>query len=190
MELARNARLPVPVPRQPSGRIARHCSCPGARKAIGANSQQPWRVWALGRAFGRMQARIHAVRAPALGSASDADWIAWAGPDEPGLQAILRRTASKNCTLLHLDYHPLNVLTDGTQITAVLDWANARSGDARADVARTYTILAVQPLGPGRQPLALGALRHLLARSWRRGYEEVAGPLHGWLRSTHGQGWQ
>jgi aminoglycoside phosphotransferase (APT) family kinase protein len=137
-----------------------------------------------------MQARIHAVRAPALGSASDADWIAWAGPDEPGLQAILRRTASKNCTLLHLDYHPLNVLTDGTQITAVLDWANARSGDARADVARTYTILAVQPLGPGRQPLALGALRHLLARSWRRGYEEVAGPLHGWLRSTHGQGWQ
>jgi aminoglycoside phosphotransferase (APT) family kinase protein len=180
MGLAHHAHLPVPTVHATAvwqGRPALLLSwCPGS--PFGQTLQQhPWRVWSLARAFGRMQAHIHAVHAPTLATQPSAEWIAWAGPDEPRLQATLRRTASKEAALLHLDYHPLNVLTDGTQITAVLDWANARGGDPRADVARTYTILVVEPYGPGRQALALGMLRRLLAWSWRRGYEEVAGPL-------------
>jgi len=139
--------------------------------------QQPWCVWRLGRAFGRMQARIHAVPAPTLGAQPTADWITWAGSDEAKLQAMLRRIASKEAALLHLDYHPLNVLTDGTAITAILDWANARGGDPRADVARTYTILMVEPYMPGRQPLLLGMMRRIFTWSWQRGYAETAGPL-------------
>jgi hypothetical protein len=47
---------------------------------------------------------------------------------------------------------------------------------ARVPVQIVY-ILAVQPYQPGRQSLALGLLRRLLAWSWRRGYERAAGPL-------------
>jgi hypothetical protein len=106
-----------------------------------------------------------------------ADWIAWAGAAEPALQAALRRTAGDESSFLHLDYHPLNVLTDGRSITAVLDWANARAGDPRADVARTYTILVVEPHGPGRQSLAWSVVRRLFAWCWQQGYRQVAGPL-------------
>ena len=77
--------------------------------------------------------------------------------------------------LLHLDYHPLNVMTDGRRMTAVLDWANARVGDPRADVARSHSILAIEPSWP-RGPY-IAAFRQILARAYLRGYEQVAGPL-------------
>jgi aminoglycoside phosphotransferase (APT) family kinase protein len=96
-------------------------------------------------------------------------------PDEHRLHAALQHVAHPTPKLLHLDYHPLNVLTDGTRITAVLDWANARAGDTRADVARTYTILMVEPYTPGRQPHAVTLVRRLLTWSWRRGYEQAGG---------------
>jgi aminoglycoside phosphotransferase (APT) family kinase protein len=134
-------------------------------------------VGVLGSAFGATQAQIHRVVAPAPLAERRADWIGWAGSDEHELHDRLRAAAGDAAALLHLDYHPLNVLTDGRRITAVLDWANARAGDPRADVARTYTILMVEPYGPGRQSLLLSVARRLLARSWRRGYERVAGPL-------------
>src|SRR5207253_1308982 len=69
----------------------------------------------------------------------------------------------------------LNVMTDGRQITAVLDWANARVGDPRADAARSYSILAIEPSWP-RQP-HITIFRQVLARAWRCGYEQAAGPL-------------
>lgn len=139
--------------------------------------QRPSQFWQIANAFGQMQAQIHHVPADVLLSQPAGDWIAWVGDGEVALQALLRRVASPSFALLHLDYHPLNVLSDGVQITAVLDWANARCGDPRADAARTYTILTQEPWMPGRQPPHIGLMRHLLAWRWRRGYESVAGSL-------------
>jgi aminoglycoside phosphotransferase (APT) family kinase protein len=137
--------------------------------------RQPWRTWRLGGAFGRMQAQIHAI-APAPDPAlPPEDWIGWAGAGETALRERLRVAAGQAQQLLHLDFHPLNVMTDGRQITAVLDWANARVGDPRADVARSYTILAIDPAWP-RQP-HIAVFRRILALAWRRGYEQAAGPL-------------
>ena len=180
MQAAHEAHVPVPAIHA-SGtwhdRPALLLSwCPGLplRDAL---RRQPWRAPALGAAFGRAQARIHHVAPPAEWQDQRADWIGWAGPDDRQLGAALRRLARPAPALLHLDYHPLNVLADGRRVTAVLDWANARAGDPRADVARTYTILMVEPHQPGRQPLRLSLVRRLLASSWRRGYQQVAGPL-------------
>jgi hypothetical protein len=78
--------------------------------------------------------------------------------------------------LLHLDYHPLNVLTENGKVTAVLDWANATTGDPRADLARTLSILRMAPLPTG----LTGAVARIQLRAfeagWRYGYEEVVGP--------------
>jgi aminoglycoside phosphotransferase (APT) family kinase protein len=180
MEAAREAGVPVPAIRAAGswrGRPALLLSwCAGVPLAA-AIRRWPWRLLSLGRAFGRTQAHIHRITIRAGWQHQQANWIDWAGAGEQRLQAALRGLARPEPALLHLDYHPQNVLSDGKQITAVLDWANARAGDPRADVARTYTILMVEPYTPGWQSPALALARRLLAWSWRRGYEQVAGPL-------------
>jgi aminoglycoside phosphotransferase (APT) family kinase protein len=180
MEAARQAHVPVPTIHTSGVWHERPVLllswCPGV-SLWEAIRRQPWRVWSLGRAFGRIQAQIHQIPTRGRWHQQQTDWIAWAGPDEHRLKTALQHVARPAPALLHLDYHPLNVLTDGTQITAVLDWANTRVGDPRADVARTYTILMVEPYTPARQPLALSFVRRLVMRSWRRGYEQVGGAL-------------
>jgi aminoglycoside phosphotransferase (APT) family kinase protein len=72
--------------------------------------------------------------------------------------------------LLHLDYHLLNVLVDDHHITAVLDWTNARSGDPRADLARTFTILNVEPLPPSLSKPLIRCVLWIFTRGWQHGY--------------------
>jgi aminoglycoside phosphotransferase (APT) family kinase protein len=149
--------------------------CPG-EPLLNRLMREPWRVWSLGVAFGRSQAAVHRISPPSEWLNSADRWMGWAGSNEQLLQDRLRQTTYRPA-LLHLDFHPLNVLTDGVRITAILDWVNAQVGDPRADVARTYTILRVQPNPGGRQPLSHWVFRRLLALAWRRGYEAQAGPL-------------
>lgn len=134
---------------------------------------RPERALVLGRLFGAMQATIHAVPAP---RGLDVDpWRAAAGPlgDQLPFPPLL------GGALLHLDYHPLNVLTDGEAVTGVIDWANARAGDPRADLARTMTIL--QLALPGHADLVpphVLAVLPLFDLGWRRRYARVLGRLH------------
>jgi aminoglycoside phosphotransferase (APT) family kinase protein len=138
---------------------------------------RPWRAWRLGVLFGRMQAAIHAVPAPDVLMRRPDAWIAWAGPAEESLQVRLRATEHRADALLHLDYHPLNVMTDGTRVTGVLDWTNARAGDPRADAARTITILRVDVTRGGVSLVLERGVRSLFERGWRHGYAQTAGPL-------------
>jgi aminoglycoside phosphotransferase (APT) family kinase protein len=125
-----------------------------------------------------MQARIHQVKTPDdLFQKPDA-WLKWTGPGQDELVSAIEALGPRKDALLHLDYHPLNVMTDGSQVTAVLDWANALAGDPRADLARTFTILRVLPSEPGSPPLVMTIFRYTFSRAWRTGYKQVAGPCH------------
>ena len=88
------------------------------------------------------------------------DRLGGAGKEAPA--ARLRETAPREDPLVHLDYHPLNVMTDGERVTGVLDWTNARAGDPRADYARTLTILRLDSGRPatraGRPPGVRGGV--------------------------------
>jgi aminoglycoside phosphotransferase (APT) family kinase protein len=149
--------------------------CPG-RTLLDALQTQPWRIPSLGLAFGRMQARIHAVSATTLHS-HRGDWISWAGPDEMHLQEHLRALNPRMDALLHGDYHPLNVMAEGARITGVLDWPNARAGDPRADLARTFAILRYPP-GLRVSRVERTAIT-LFLRCWWRGYQRAAGRVEG-----------
>lgn len=96
----------------------------------------------LGRRCGQVLARIHRVdaaevrrRAAVIG---ERDWVGWAGARAERLAPLLR--GFDDHRLLHLDFHPDNLMLAGDQIV-VLDWANVRVGPAAADLARTASII-------------------------------------------------
>jgi hypothetical protein len=155
--------------------------CPG-RPMAEELAARPWRAWPLGVLFGRCQADIHGRLSPEALRAGRA-WIDWAGPGEEALAARLRETAPREDSLVHLDYHLLNVMTDAKRITGVLDWTNARAGDPRADYARTLTILRLDSGTASTRGLAV--LR-VFEAGWRRGYWRIAGrpadlaPYYAW----------
>jgi len=45
-------------------------------------------------------------------------------------------------SIVHMDYHPQNVLVRGVRVTGVIDWVNADCGDRHLDAATTSVILA------------------------------------------------
>ena len=71
----------------------------------------------------------------------------------PGLmEAHARLTAraaefrSAPLSLLHLDYHPQNVLVRGMRVSGVIDWVNTDIGDRHLDAAMTAAILSSSAL--------------------------------------------
>jgi hypothetical protein len=148
---------------------------PLAEVLLGDPSDRP-RIRDLGVAFGQVQAAIHALPPPTDLPTRASLWDASAVPD-PTLASCLARQPARSPALIHLDYHPLNVLVEGNRVTAVLDWANARSGDPRADLARTLSIIRLAPL-PDAPTVETGrAMRRAFEAGWRRGYEQAAGPI-------------
>lgn len=150
---------------------------PGQRFDL-ALQATPWRAWRLGVAFGETQARMHQALAPAALREADRPWIAWAEPPAVLRDLLLAATDDRE-TLLHLDYHPRNVLVEGSRVSAVLDWTNARAGDRRADLARTDAILRFGPIAAGLPSPIARVVTRGFAAGWRHGYRERAGPVRG-----------
>lgn len=175
------AGIPVPTVEasgQWEGRPALVLSwCPGTT-CLAYLVRRPWTAWRQGVAFGRLQARIHRVEPPAalLEGAPDG-WLAWAGERYPEIEARVREMDVSVASLVHFDYHPLNVLTDGRHVTGVIDWPNSAAGDPRADLARTATLLLTASAPPGPTRLIVAAFRRLFYLAWRRGYRSEAGPV-------------
>lgn len=160
------ARAGVPVPRLHAdvavdGVVALLLEWCAGTAAADLLQRDPEAAEAYGVGFGEAQRRLHAVAAPGL-LPSAAGWHGVGGDRLPvGSQ------------LLHLDYHPLNVLMDAATVTAILDWTNARRGHPTLDLARTYTLLHVDPSLPHEARAVLVAF----AAGWVRGYGPEAGEI-------------
>lgn len=147
--------------------------CPGEPMS-GFASRQPWRTWSAAANAGRLQARLHRVKAPAE-IRQRRYWLKWV--KDPALVEQLRAISAADDALLHGDYHPRNILMSGGAITGVIDWTTVCAGDPRADVARTVTILLLAPVFRRWQRIALAPLLRLMAWAWLRGYSAEAGEL-------------
>lgn len=166
----------VPVPRVHAsgvheGRPALLLDWCEGMMVVEALGRWPERATMLGEACGETLAGIHAVPAPA--EMPEHGWLGWSGlrPGDPLYQRLV--AAARRDRLLHLDYHPLNILTDGRRLTAILDWTNTHAGDPRADLARTIAILRLDAgdLHPGTRPIL-----RAFERGLRSGYQRIAGP--------------
>jgi aminoglycoside phosphotransferase (APT) family kinase protein len=71
--------------------------------------------------------------------------------------------------LVHMDFHPLNVMMSATRGPVVIDWPNARRGDPLSDVATTYVLLVgPQMPAPWIVRRAVQPVRVLMARSFAK----------------------
>ncbi len=76
-------------------------------------------------------------------------------------------------SVLHLDFHPLNVLVEHGEVSGVLDWPGVTVGDPHLDVASTVTLLATGPIGddvPAWARVLLPALRRVLVSRYLASY--------------------
>jgi aminoglycoside phosphotransferase (APT) family kinase protein len=71
----------------------------------------------------------------------------------PGLREALDRVSerahlfrSSAQSIVHMDYHPLNVMVQGVRVTGVIDWVNTDVGDRHLDAAMTAVILSSSAL--------------------------------------------
>ena len=143
--------------------------------------RQPWKVWWVGRASGRLHAALHEVVAPA---------------DLPALKDMFRRRLEGSPLvpehvrdmalraledlpdgdrICHGDFHPGNVMrTNGEP--AIIDWTNVSRGDPAADYARTLLMLRMGDVPPG-SPIVIRAgahgLRGLLIGSYAGAYRRA-----------------
>jgi aminoglycoside phosphotransferase (APT) family kinase protein len=128
--------------------------------------------------MGEMQRRLHRIeaRATVIDVLDDAAHPFVAG----GAIADLPNGE----VLLHLDWHPLNLLSDdGSVISGIVDWDNARRGHPSLDLARTYSLLTVEP-SLASVPADIRARLGELRAAWADGYgpeaKAIPAACHAW----------
>ncbi|HYK74361.1 MAG TPA: aminoglycoside phosphotransferase family protein, partial [Pseudoneobacillus sp.] len=126
--------------------------------------------------FGTTHANIHQIPVKKT-LYQDSLWLSpKTETEETLIENILKLNRhSENLSILHLDFHPLNVLTDGETITSVIDWANASVGDIRFDIARTISILQLEGNRIGSPFENYPDILSEFEKGWIKGYEQIAG---------------
>jgi aminoglycoside phosphotransferase (APT) family kinase protein len=148
---------------------------------ISLMSKRPWMMRRVGSISGTLHAQLHDIAAPAsllslkdgVGEALTRSTLA---PPEIAAAALRELdTLPDGDRMCHGDFHPGNVLMS-RHGPVVIDWGNARRGDAHADLARALLLLRAGELPPG-SPL-LARLFVAFARNVVRGGYESAYRRH------------
>ena len=182
LRAAREAGAPVPavyermtVDGRP-GLVMERLDGPDLLARVG---RRPWAVTSTGRMLGKLQARLHAVRAPAElpdVKRTVGDLLTRGADHVPSHLAEEARAALVELPdgdrLCHGDFHPGNVILASTG-PSVIDWPAASRGNPIADVARTLLIVQLGEL-PEQSPLLVRRLdaigRKLMVRSYLAAY--------------------
>jgi hypothetical protein len=104
-----------------------------------ALEHDPDHVTGIATGLGALLGAINWLPAPAGLAPADA-WLDRAGPELAPLRARMQALPNAD-RLLHLDFHPQNVMVDGEEVTAVIDWTNTLPGPPHIDLGRSRAIL-------------------------------------------------
>ena len=178
---------------------------------LDALTARPWRAFGLVDQLARLQLRLHALDAADWPGSTDAGDLAAhrlslprqvaTELDDAGLTGALRRAeellplaASGPAVICHGDFHPLNVMVDGST-ASVIDWTDSGLGPREADVARTLLLFHIAAIAATSsvERIALRVIGPRLARRYRPIYEaeaaldpdrmrawEALHAIHGW----------
>lgn len=146
-----------------------------------AVDRKPWRVWAIGREVGVLHRQLANVAAPA-GLRSVRELVSQQIEGSPRIPAKARPRladvllkAPDGDRLCHMDFHPGNVI-ESPDGPVIIDFANAASGHAMADHARSLmTFEAGEPADdtPRRERMLIAVGRGVCRRAYQSGYGPV-----------------
>jgi aminoglycoside phosphotransferase (APT) family kinase protein len=143
--------------------------------------------------MGKAHAQLHALDPEPLRRALDAEGMgqrrgmtfegAW-GPmiEEARLDGLQdgyawtqkHRPVETATAICHGDFHPLNVMVDGGEVSGVLDWSNARIEDPAWDVRATMALFGYAPADmPSFLAPFVDLARGLVLRRYLRAYRRV-----------------
>ncbi|MGD0291068.1 MAG: aminoglycoside phosphotransferase family protein [Candidatus Binataceae bacterium] len=109
---------------------------------------------------------------PAPAAPPPAGYDALASP-----RARAGRSGAEPDSIVHMDYHPQNVIVRGMRVTGVIDWVSADRGDRHLDAATTSAILATSAMDHPRwmrDNPAGNSLRALFAGLYFPAYHALA----------------
>ncbi len=141
--------------------------------AIEALESSPGDAYRIGTLLGEALGRIHLVAAPDGLAPADA-WIARGGLALAPLRARLESVPNAG-RLLHLDFHPHNVLITADKVEGVIDWANTLPGPPHMDLARSAAVLRSAIAGMEMPKERLDLMRRF-GDGVAEGHARVAGP--------------
>ena len=120
------------------------------RSMLDIVASRPWKARALGRRLGLLHATLHSIEVPADVAVRRLD-----GPAGDGNR------------VLHLDFHPDNVLVDGHD-AVVIDWSNAAVGVPGLDVATSWLLMVMGSVD--NIPVLVRPIARQVRRALIRGY--------------------
>jgi aminoglycoside phosphotransferase (APT) family kinase protein len=135
--------------------------------------RRPEDTFAIGEQLGRLLGKVNGIPAPA-GLAPEGAWLERAGPALVAVRHRLEALPNPD-RLLHLDYHPENVLMDGDEVTAIIDWTNTLPGPPHLDLGRSRAILRMVRRLPDVTPEVVAGIERFEA-GLIAGHESVHGP--------------
>lgn len=133
---------------------------------------QPTQPQAIGRVLGETLGALHRITAPD-GVSRSGEWVDRAGIAIEPIRECLVAVEHQD-RLIHLDFHPRNVMLQDGRVTGVLDWENALAGPPHMDLARSRAILRVAVLGILEAPMPADVIE-AFERGLNEGHESVAG---------------
>jgi aminoglycoside phosphotransferase (APT) family kinase protein len=124
--------------------------------------RRPWLIARYARTLADLHDRLHQITAP------------------PGWPVAIRPdgvAVGPGSAVLHMDLHPANVMLT-SRGPVVIDWVDARSGPAGADVALAYVIMATgdTDLIPAHVRPLIGSLRMAFCRRFAAGVRDKPWP--------------
>jgi aminoglycoside phosphotransferase (APT) family kinase protein len=119
-------------------------------------ARRPWRARQYGRILADLHNHLHKIEAP------------------PGL----RRLFKSGDKVLHLDFHPANVMLT-SRGPVVIDWTNASAGEPGADVAMAFLIMASSEIDsvPMIMRPGIRSVRAAVISSFLAAVQDDPGPL-------------
>jgi aminoglycoside phosphotransferase (APT) family kinase protein len=120
---------------------------------------RPWRIWSAPARMAQMHVRLHELPTdgfparPGCLLTRQLDEMAGIVDDHglhglrPGLDWLFthRPSPPRDPRILHLDFHPLNLIEDANRSLVVIDWNAADLGDRHADVGTTLMLMECLP---------------------------------------------
>lgn len=128
---------------------------------------------AFGRELGTLLGEINRLPAPE-GLAPPDRWLDRAGPAVAPLRDRLA-TLPHADRLLHLDFHPENVMMSDGDVTGVIDWTNTLPGPPHIDLGRSRAILQLIRMLPSVAPEVAAAVEDF-ATGLIDGHASIHGP--------------